>query len=84
MTELPHTAPRYVPIACAIYSELEVAIMHHCRLHLTWCQENVIFDQVVTPLDLKTAKGEEFLVCTLNSGETLNIRLDQLRRILPA
>ena len=51
----------YRPIACERYSEYEVAILHHEKLHLRWSKDNVIFDQIVIPLDHVPAKplGQE-------------------------
>ena len=73
-------ASDYRSISCANYDEYEIAILHHQRLHLVWHNGNVIHDQVITPLNLRTAQGEEYLVLRLASGETTEIRLDHIRR----
>ena len=73
-------ASDYRSIACATYDEFEIAILHHQHLHLVWHDGNAIHDQVITPLDLRTAQGEEYLVLRLASGETTEIRLDHIRR----
>ncbi len=83
MTE-PRNQNPYDPIACAHYSEYEVAILHRQKLHLRWHENNVHYDQVVLPLDLRTVNHEEFLICRAGSGETLTIRLDHIRRMAPA
>lgn len=83
MTESQDQDP-YAPIACARYSEYEVAILHRQKLHLRWQENNVHYDQVVQPLDLKTANHEEFLICRNNAGATLTIRLDHIHRMGPA
>ena len=83
MTE-PLNQDLYSPIACARYSEYELAIMHRQKLHLRWHEENVHYDQVVLPLDLKTANHEEFLIFRDMSGNTLTIRLDRIQRMEPA
>ena len=70
----------YQPISCANYDQYEIAILHGSKLHLTWHVDNVIYDQVVTPLNLRTAKGEEFLILRLADGETAQVRLDHIRR----
>lgn len=70
----------YHPIPCASYDQYEIAIMHHRPMHLTWHEGNVIYDQVVTPLNLRTAHGAEFLVLRLADGETREVRLDLIRR----
>jgi Rho-binding antiterminator len=83
MTE-PLNQDPYSPIACARYSEYEVAILHRQKLHLRWHEGNVHYDQVVLPLDLRTVNHEEFLVCRDSTGATLNIRLDRIQRMEPA
>jgi Rho-binding antiterminator len=70
----------YKPISCASYDQYEIAIMHGSKMHLTWQANNVIYDQVVTPLNLRTGHGEEYLILRLASGETAEIRLDHIRR----
>ncbi len=83
MTE-PLNQDLYSPIACARYSEYELAIMHRQKLHLRWHDANVHYDQVVLPLDLKTINHEEFLICRGSRDETLSIRLDRIQRMEPA
>jgi Rho-binding antiterminator len=70
----------YKPISCASYDQYEIAIMHGSKMHLTWQASNVIYDQVVTPLNLRTGHGEEYLILRLASGETAEIRLDHILR----
>ena len=67
MTE-PLNQDPYSPIACARYSEYEIAILHRQKLHLRWHEGNVHYDQVVLPLDLKTINHEEFLICRDSAG----------------
>lgn len=74
----------YVPIACELHSKYELAILRRRPLHLVWAEGNVLHDEVVVPLDLKTAHREEFLVCRAPRGETREIRLDRVRRMEPA
>lgn len=82
MTE-PSTT-NYVPIACSLHSEYELAILHRQPLHLVWSESNVIHDEVVLPLDLKTEYHEEFLLCRGKDGSTHRIRLDHVRRMKAA
>jgi len=79
----PQNLDPYVPIACARYSEYEQAILHRQRLRLRWHVTNVHYDQMVRPLDLKTDKHEEFLICRNDAGEMLTIRLDRIRSMKP-
>ena len=80
----PMNLDPYSPIACARYSEYEIAILHRQKLHLRWHEGNVHYDRVVLPLDLKTVNHEEFLVCRDSAGENLSIRLDRIQRVGPA
>jgi len=75
----------YKPIDCGLYSEYEVAILHHSRLQLSWrdSSENVHIE-VLTPIDLRTCRGEEFLVVTGTDGRQQEIRLDRILHCKPA
>lgn len=89
MTETCKTAGTdYVPISCALHSGYELAILRRQWLCLVWADDNstgnVIHDELVLPLDLKTANGEEFLVCRTKDGVTQDIRLDHVRRMTAA
>jgi Rho-binding antiterminator len=70
----------YKPISCASYDQYEIAIMHKQKLRLSWHEDNVVFDQIVTPLNLRTAQGMEFLIMRTAEGETREVRLDHIRR----
>jgi Rho-binding antiterminator len=65
----------YTPIACALYSEYELAILHRRRLRLHW-RDAAGMDHIefVRPIDLRTREGEEFMV--LEDGREL--RLDRI------
>jgi Rho-binding antiterminator len=73
------TETSYQPISCANYDQYEIAILHGSKLHLTWQAGNISHDQVVTPLNLRTAHGEEYLIVRLASGESVDVRLDHIR-----
>lgn len=73
----------YKPIPCRRYEDYELAIMHKARLRLTWEDGNVIYDQVVRPLDLRTAQGEEFLEFRDEQDRARSVRLDRIRRAEP-
>lgn len=81
MTEPNDAAVGYVPISCDLHSEYELAILRRQRLRLVWANGNVLHDEVVLPLDLKTTNGEEFLACRTKDGITQSIRLDRVRRM---
>lgn len=74
----------YAPIACARYSEYEVAILHRRKLRLRWCEGNIVYEQTVLPLDLKTEHHEEFLICRDGMGTSHTVRLDRIRKMEPA
>lgn len=73
----------YKPIACQTYERYEVAILKHHKLRLVWHEDNVIYDRIVTPLNLETRHSEEFLVFATPEGETRRARLDQITRADP-
>jgi Rho-binding antiterminator len=74
----------YVPVDCGLYSEYELAIMHRDRLRLSWrdAAGNAHIG-VVTPTDLRTREGAEFMIVTAQDGATLEIRLDRILQYSP-
>ena len=69
----------YVPIDCGLYSEYELIIMHRNRLQLSW--RDAAGDAhigIVTPTDLNTCEGAEFMAVTGRDGATFTIRLDRI------
>lgn len=76
-------ASDYHSISCASYDEYEIAILHHQCLRLVWHEGNVIYDQVVTPLNLRTAAGAEFLILRDAQQNQREVRLDRIRRMTP-
>jgi Rho-binding antiterminator len=79
MTETRDSDSPYQPIACDLYSQFELAIMHRQRIRLRWIEENVIHDQAVTPIDLQTLQHAEFLVCRAGAAPAFRVRLDRIR-----
>jgi Rho-binding antiterminator len=71
----------YVPIDCDRYSEYELAIMHRQKLRLRWHDNNVVYEQTVTPLDLQTKEHEEFLICRGDDGALRTLRLDHIQKM---
>ena len=71
----------YKPIDCGLHSEYELAIMQHCRLHLTWQgRDGVVHMEIIMPTDLYTRQGEEFIIISRADGSTGEIRLDHIIR----
>ena len=81
MTDTDPNPNDYHPISCARYSEYERAILHRRELRLRWRENNVIHDETVLPLDLRTQNHQEFLVCRSHSGAVLTLRLDHIRHV---
>ncbi len=68
----------YQPIACALHSEYELAIMHRQKLKLKWHDDTgAIHSATVLPLDLQTKNHEEFLLVAYD-GKQESIRLDRI------
>lgn len=70
----------YQPVSCARYDQYEIAILRRRPLRLVWDEDNVIYDRVVTPLNLRTAGGQEFLILRLDEDGIREVRLDRIRR----
>ena len=69
----------YRPIPCALYSQYEIAILHRTPLRVYWRDTNgVTYLETLTPEDLVTRNGEEFLVGHNAAGETRRLRLDRV------
>ena len=77
----------YTPIDCGLYGRYELAILQRRRLRLSWRDDGGLARiDTVTPLDLETRSGEEFLVIEQSDGHRLDVRLDRIvrsREVLP-
>lgn len=69
----------YKPIACGDYDRFEIAILKRRPLRLIWREGNVIYDQIVQPVNLETRAGEEFLLFRRADGSSASARLDHIR-----
>ncbi len=69
----------YQPIACGFYDVFEIAIMRRQRLAMRWRDSNgeTVYGPV-TPLDLSTRAGAEFLSARDDTGRIFEIRLDAI------
>lgn len=69
----------YTPIDCDQYSEYELAILRKWKLRIGWRDDaGLSHVEMLTPRDLQTRQGEEFLIAETAHGERLEIRLDQI------
>ncbi|HEY3858650.1 MAG TPA: transcriptional antiterminator, Rof [Gammaproteobacteria bacterium] len=69
----------YQPIACGLYSQYELAVMHRTPLTVSWRgADGLDHLETLLPQDLETCKGEEFLVLLNAAGELLRVRLDRI------
>lgn len=74
-----HDARGYVSMPCEQYAELELAIMHRERLRVAWRgEDDESFVGVLTPMDLQTEAGAEFLIGALPQGTQVRLRLDHI------
>ena len=71
----------YQPISCTRYDQFEIAIMRGQCLRITWHDEQaMVHVEVVTPCDLQTRAGEEYLLADTLSGQRIELRLDKIVR----
>ena len=69
----------YQPIACALYDEYEIAIMHKKQLRIRWSnEEGEQHTETVLPKDILVKDKQEFLVADVVGGEAICIRLDKI------
>ena len=74
----------YRPVDCATYAGLELAILRRRRLLLGWRDPGgLVHIERVRPMDLRTARGEEFLVFRTGDGAVEKVRLDRICRARP-
>lgn len=71
----------YRPIDCQTYGEFERAIVRHQRLRISWREpEGLAHLETLTPYDLETCEGEEFLLARNTKGVEFRLRLDWIKR----
>ncbi|MGM0593686.1 MAG: transcriptional antiterminator, Rof [Pseudomonadota bacterium] len=73
----------YKPVACAVHSAYEVAIMRRRPLQLVWHEVAEIRREVVLPQDLQTRGGAEYLIARREDGSILRLRLDRIDSASP-
>lgn len=74
----------YTPIDCGLYSEYELAIMRRKKLRISWLGDDGLAHMaIVTPLDLQTRSGAEYLIARDHAGNPLDLRLDCIQDMQP-
>lgn len=68
----------YQPIACISHERLEFAVLRRLRLDLAWREGESTRHDTVSPLDVATRDGAEWLTCRLSDGGEAVIRLDHI------
>jgi transcriptional antiterminator Rof (Rho-off) len=70
----------YLPIACAMHDEYEIAIMRRKILHLKWVADNgEVHKCEVLPIDILVKNKEEYLLAVkVDDEQELCIRLDKI------
>jgi Rho-binding antiterminator len=70
----------YTPIACGLYSEYELLIMHREPLRLSYLgARNRSRIETLTPIDLRTRRKAEYLIARNPNGICRVLRLDRIR-----
>jgi transcriptional antiterminator Rof (Rho-off) len=74
----------YIPIACSLHDQYEIAIMHKKHLKIKWSDEsNVSHTASVLPTDILVKDRQEFLLAEGEDDEDLCIRLDKVEILQP-
>ncbi|HIJ22221.1 MAG TPA: transcriptional antiterminator, Rof [Gammaproteobacteria bacterium] len=72
----------YIPVACSLHSELELAILHRKPVHLQWQTPSASLQQETVMLtDIVTRSGEEYLLFTSEQGDAITLRLDHILKL---
>lgn len=72
----------YTPIDCGLYSQYELAILHHRRLRVSWRDtQGETHIAMLTPRDLQTREGAEFMIAEDQDGQSLELRLDWIQHV---
>lgn len=75
------TMSEYTPIDCGLYSQYELAILHHRRLRVSWRDPAGAHIAMLTPRDLQTREGAEFMIAEDQDGQALELRLDWIQQV---
>jgi len=74
----------YTPIACNLYSEYELHIMHQNHLKLSYFgASNLTRIETLLPINLRTHKKAEYLIARSLTGVSRVLRLDRIRALEP-
>jgi Rho-binding antiterminator len=74
----------YVPVACALYSRYELAILRGEALRVSWCAARGVHRvESLIPLDLRTRRHAEFMIARTLDGGRRVLRLDRIIRSEP-
>jgi transcriptional antiterminator Rof (Rho-off) len=74
----------YTPIDCGLHSRYELAVMHRQPSRISWRDEQGdIHMELLTPCDLLTRAGAEYLVADSPDGRRLELRLDRIQHFEP-
>ncbi len=68
----------YVPIACSLHDEYEIAIMQKNKFNIRWLDDGGQHSAEVLPKDILVKDGQEFLIAEAQDNKTLCIRLDKI------
>jgi Rho-binding antiterminator len=74
----------YTPIPCAIYNRYEVAILNGKSLRVVWrSARNIDRLETLTPVDLRTRSGAEYMIARNHIGQGRVMRLDRIKNAEP-
>lgn len=69
----------YIPIACSLHDEYEIAIMHKKLLNIRWSDDgDRQHTAKVLPKDILVKDKQEFLIADMQDNNELCIRLDKI------
>ena len=68
----------YIPIACSLHDEYEIAIMQKKVLSISWSDDDGLHTAKVQPKDILVKDKQEFLIADSRAYNELCLRLDKI------
>jgi len=72
----------YIPINCGLHSNYELLAMHRRRVGICWDSASKMEEKTGRVVDVFTHNKAEYLRLLLPSEDTIDIRLDHIRKIV--
>lgn len=70
---------KYIPIACEVYGNYELAILRHAQMRFCWhARGGIARIESLVPMSIRTHRQGEFIVLRNRRGGVRVVRLDHI------